>query len=160
MQSHQQNKSRKLYRSVNTTTRHHSNNPGGEYRWERNRKKAEDELLPARESMRGRQYRGRDYTPLFHFLLGKIGQPWDETFSEVSRRLDTTEPVFWLVALHEHQERDLVRIGDASYYPGLFVDGDGVLQQVNPDITERDVTVFCRCCTHTFVGVPVPWQGN
>ncbi len=27
MRIHQQNKSRKLYRSVNTTTRHHSNNP-------------------------------------------------------------------------------------------------------------------------------------
>lgn len=158
MQSHQQNKSRKLYRSVNTTTRHHSNNPGGEYRWKRNRKKAEDELLPVRESMRGRQYRGRDYTPLFHFLLSKIGQPWDATFSEVCNRLNTTAPVFWLVALHEHQQQDLVRIGDASYFPGLFVDGDGVLQQVNPDITERDVTVTCRCCTHTFVGVPVSGQ--
>lgn len=156
MQSHQQNKSRKLYRSVNTTTRNHSNNPGGEYHWERNRKKAEDELLPAQESMRGRQYRGRDYTPLFHFLLSKVGQPWDITFSEVCSRMDTTTPVFWLVALHEHQQQDLVRIGDASYYPGLFVDGDGVLQQVNPDIPERDVTVTCRCCTHTFVGVPVP----
>ncbi|MDU9493271.1 hypothetical protein F8C02_26210, partial [Escherichia coli] len=68
MRIHQQNKSRTLYRSVNTTTRHHSNNPGAEYRWERNRKKVGDELLVKRETMLSRQKRGRDYTPLFYFL--------------------------------------------------------------------------------------------
>lgn len=50
MRTHQLNKSRKLYRSVNTTTRHHSNNPGAEYRWERNHKKVGDELLAKRET--------------------------------------------------------------------------------------------------------------
>ena len=58
MRIHQQNKSRTLYRSVNTTTRHHSNNPGAEYRWERNRKKVGDELLVKRETMLSRQKRG------------------------------------------------------------------------------------------------------
>ncbi len=128
----------------------------GEYRWGRNRKKAEDELLAKRETMHGRQKRGRDYTPLFYFLVKQIGQPWDKVFSEVCGRLDTTEPVFWLVALHEHQKRDLVRIGDSSFYPGLFVDGNGILQQVNPSITGKDVKVICRCCTHTYMGEPVP----
>lgn len=88
--------------------------------------------------------------------LQQIGQPWDKVFSEVCGRLDTTEPVFWLVALHEHQKRDLVRIGDSSFYPGLFVDGNGILQQVNPSITGKDVKVICRCCTHTYMGEPVP----
>lgn len=156
MRTHKLNKSRKLYRSDNTTTRHYSINPGGEYRWGRNRKKAEDELLAKRETMHGRQKRGRDYTPLFYFLVKQIGQPWDKVFSEVCGRLDTTEPVFWLVALHEHQKRDLVRIGDSSFYPGLFVDGNGILQQVNPSITGKDVKVICRCCTHTYMGEPVP----
>lgn len=103
MRTHKLNKSRKLYRSDNTTTRHYSINPGGEYRWGRNRKKAEDELLAKRETMHGRQKRGRDYTPLFYFLVKQIGQPWDKVFSEVCGRLDTTEPVFWLVALHERK---------------------------------------------------------
>lgn len=94
--------------------------------------------------------------PLFYFLVKQIGQPWDKVFSEVCGRLDTTEPVFWLVALHEHQKRDLVRIGDSSFYPGLFVDGNGILQQVNPSITGKDVKVICRCCTHTYMGEPVP----
>ncbi|EOE2409021.1 hypothetical protein ACKEMB_004799 [Klebsiella pneumoniae] len=139
MRTHKLNKSRKLYRSDNTTTRHYSINPGGEYRWGRNRKKAVDELLAKRETMHGRQKRGRDYTPLFYFLVKQIGQPWDKVFSEVCGRLDTTEPVFWLVALHEHQKRDLVRIGDSSFYPGLFVDGNGILQQVNRKRAARTV---------------------
>ncbi|EML9043288.1 hypothetical protein RJ828_000271 [Enterobacter cloacae] len=158
MRAHQQHKSCKLYRSVNTTTRHYSNNPGAEYRWERNRKKSGDELLVTRETMHSGQKRGRDYTPLFYFLLKQIGKPWDDVFSEVCGRLDTTEPVFWLVALHEHQQRDLVCIGDSSFYPGLFVDENGILQQVNPSISARDVKVTCRCCTHTFIGEPVPWR--
>ncbi|HEY3984603.1 hypothetical protein [Cedecea sp.] len=157
MRTHQLNKSRKLYRSVNTTTRHRSNNPGAEYRRERNRKKVEDERLATRETMHGRQKRGRDYTPLFYFLIKHIGKPWDEIFSEVCGRLDTTEPVFWLVALHENEQRDLVCIDESSYYPGLFVDGNGILQQVNPSITGHDVKVTCRCCTHTYMGEPVPW---
>jgi len=156
MRTHQLNKPHKLYRSVNTTTRHRSNNPGAEYRWECNRKKTADELLAKRETMHSGHKRGRDYTPLFYFLIKQIGKPWDAIFSEVSGRLDTTEPVFWLVALHEHQQRDLVCIGESSFYPGLFVDGNGILQQVNPAITAKDVEVTCRCCTHTYMGEPVP----
>lgn len=158
MRTQRPNKSRKLYRSVNTTTRHHSNNPGAEYRWKRNSKKTEDELLAKRETMHSGQRRGRDYTPLFYFLIKNIGRPWDKVFSEVCRRLDSTEPVFWLVALHEHQKRDLVRIDESSFYPGLFVDENGILQQVNPSVTENDVEVTCRCCTHTYMGKPVPWK--
>lgn len=158
MRTYQLHKSRKLYRSVNTTMRHHSNNPGAEYRWERNRKKVGDELLAKRETMHGRQKRGRDYTPLFYFLIKQIGKPWDEIFSEVCGRLDTTVPVFWLVTLHEHERRDLVCIGESSYYPGLYVDGRGILQQVNPSITGKDVKGTCRCCTHTYIGELVPWM--
>jgi len=55
VRTHRLKKSRQLYRSVNTTTRHHSNNPGLEYRWERNRKKFGDELLAnARQCMADR----------------------------------------------------------------------------------------------------------
>lgn len=119
--------------------------------------KVGDELLVKRETMLSRQKRGRDYTPLFYFLIKEIGKPWNEIFSEVCGRLDTTEPVFWLVALHEHQRRDLVCIGASSFYPCLFVDENGILQQVNLSITRDDVKVTCRCCTHTYIGEPVPW---
>jgi hypothetical protein len=116
MRTHQLTKSPKLYRSVNTTTRHHSNNPGAKYRWERNRKKVGDELLTKRETMHSRQKRGRDY-----------------------------------------KRRDLVCIGESSFYPGLFVDENGILRQVNPSITRKDVKVTCRCCTRTYIDEPVPW---
>jgi len=155
MRVHHISSTPKLYRSVNTTTPHHSNHPGAEYRWERNSKKLPHELLPQRESMHGKQNRGRDYTPLFHFLLKKVGQPWAKVFSEASARLDTTEPVFWLVAMYEHQRKDLVRTGESSFFPGLFVDENSILRQVNPAITRKDVAVTCHCCTHTFIGIPV-----
>ena len=72
MRTHKQNKPRKLYCSVNTTTRHHSNNPCSEYCWERNRKRVGDELLAKRESIHGGQKHGRDYTPLFYFLIKRL----------------------------------------------------------------------------------------
>jgi len=61
-------------------------------------------MLPQRESMHGRQQRGLDYTPLFFFLLSKIGQHWDEVYSEAISRLDRPDPIFWMVAQHEHQQ--------------------------------------------------------
>jgi hypothetical protein len=74
MRTHKLNKSRKLYRSDNTTTRHYSINPGSIAGGETVKKP--NELLAKRETMHGRQKRGRDYTPLFYFLVKQIGQPW------------------------------------------------------------------------------------
>lgn len=159
MRIHQAGKANKLYRRVNTTTRHRSNNPGADYREQRNKKSATYENLPQRESMKGKQYRGVDYSPLFHFLLSKIGQPWDDVYSEAKSRLDKTAPLFLMVALHEHERSDYVCCGDFSFYPGLYVDESGVLRQVNPNVSPDDIPVSCRCCTHTFIGVPLTWKG-
>lgn len=38
-----------------------------------------------------------DYTPLFMFLLKQEGRDWDEVWAECKRRLNTTEPVEWMV---------------------------------------------------------------
>lgn len=151
-------KTKKLYRRVNTTTRHHSNNPGTRYRQDRNNKRPPDEMLPQRESMHGRQLRGLDYSPLFYFLLGKIGQCWDDVYSEAKSRLDKPDAIFRMVARYEHDQQDYVCCGDFSFFPGLFIDEQGMLQQVNPHISAEDIAVTCRCCTHTFVGVVVPWR--
>ncbi|MFB8003192.1 hypothetical protein [Nocardia sp. NPDC056000] len=97
--------------------------------------------------------RGRDYTPLFRFLLSRVGSSWEATFAEAKSRLDTTEPIFWLVAVQEFDRRDYVRIGESTYYSGLYVDSDGTLQVVNPDINESSLDPQCACCTHTFNGV-------
>ncbi len=101
MRIHQENTAKKLYRRVNTTTRHRSNNPGAEYRWERYKQKATDENMPQRASMHGKQKRGLDYSPLFMFLLTKVGQQWDEVYSHAVKRLDKPEPIFgWSHCTH------------------------------------------------------------
>ena len=101
-----------LYRKVNTRARGVRHRFGGDYRHVRNTKRAESD----RGSMHGKKQRGLDYTPLFRFLLSKVGQPWDDVSSEAVARLDKPEPIFWLVALHEHERRDVVLVGESTHF--------------------------------------------
>jgi hypothetical protein len=103
--------------------------------------------------MHSKAPKGRDYTPLFRFLLSKVGKRWSEVFAEAAARLDQTAPIFWLVALQEHDRRDYVRIGESSYFSGMYVAEDGTLQIVNPDIGPSSLEPGCKCCTHTFNGI-------
>jgi hypothetical protein len=138
-----------LYRSVNTRTHGVRHGSGGEYRWSRRR---EDRTHDG--AMRGKQHHGRDYTPLFKFLLSRVGEEWDAVFAEAVARLDRDEPVFWIVARSEAEKTPFVRIGENAYYSGLFVDAGGRLQMVNPDLRVEHMEPGCACCTHTFNGVP------
>lgn len=139
-----------LYRKVNTTAHGVHHLDGGDFRDGRTARKGADlNRLP----MRGNVRRGRDYTPLFRFLLSKVGQNWDEVFSEATKRLDDTEPVFWLVARREAEKEEYVRIGESSYFSGLFVTADGTLQKVNSSIDASTLEPECKCCTYTFNGV-------
>lgn len=137
-----------LYRKVNTRARHVHHNSGSDAKYDRNTKKG------ISKSMKKDKQRGLDYTPLYNFLLSKIGQDWNKIHSEAINRLDKEEPIYHLVALDEHQKKDRVRIGESSYYSGLFVDEDNKLQKVNPDLKNEDLTPECPCCTHTFNGKP------
>ena len=121
----------KLYRTVNTVTHDVNHFYGGEYRWERNKQKLIKGDSPFLQSMGGRKRRGIDYTPLFMFLINKVGEKWDLVYSEVIKRLDKTDPRFWLVALHSEDKRDFVRCGESSYYNGLYVDVNGILKKVS-----------------------------
>jgi hypothetical protein len=125
---------------------------GGDYRHQRNTKRERDSDK-TRGSMPRRRRHGQDYTPLFKYLLSKIGEDWDEVFSEAAARLDSTEPIFWMVAKGPHEQQDYVRIGESSYYSGLYVDADNRLQAVNPELGSHNMEPFCACCTHTFNGV-------
>ncbi|WP_455825483.1 hypothetical protein [Pseudomonas graminis] len=140
-----------LYRSVNTRTHGVRHGSCRAYRYERHTKREKDKLSN-RGSMHGHQRHGFDYTPLFRFLLSKVGQPWDQVFSEARARLDRAEPVFWLVALLESDKEEYVRTDENSYYSGLWVDEAGLLQKVNPLLTPEQMKPFCDCCTHTFNG--------
>lgn len=137
-----------LYRKVNTRARHIHHNFGSEARYDRNTKKGMN------KSMKKDVERGLDYTPLYRFLLSKVGKNWDEVHSEAVSRLDHEDPIYHLVARHEAEKKDSVRCGESAYYSGLYVDENNTLQKVNPDLKNEDFFPGCHCCTHTFNGTP------
>lgn len=139
-----------LYRKVNTQTHGVRHHVGGDYRNERSRQVLSDARSA---SMHGTQRRGLDYTPLYRFLLSKVGAEWDGVYGEAVTRLDKPDPIFTLVALREDEAREMVRVGESSYFSGLYVDDGGVLQIVNPDLKAEDLEPSCTCCTHTLNGV-------
>lgn len=141
-----------LFRKVNTTARGVHHRFGGDFREERSSKsslKAEATHL----GMHGKTRRGLDYTPLFRFLLSKVGANWNEVHAEAVSRLDRPDPIFWLVALRPEDEQEYVRTGEATYFSGLRVDEHGKLQVVNPSLGPTSLAPQCKCCTHTFNGV-------
>ncbi len=140
----------KLFRKVNTKAKGVHHHFGGDFKDTRRSKR--ETVQQVKGTMFAAKQRGLDYTPLFKFLLSKVGSNWDEVFSEAKSRLDREEPIFWLVALHQDDKEEYVRIGESTYYSGLFVDDNGVLQLVNPNLKAVDMTPFCDCCTHTFNG--------
>lgn len=57
-----------------------------------------------------------------------------------------------MVALDEDEKEDYIRVVGSSYFSGLFVDENRILQKTNPNLKAIDMTPFCNCCTHTFNG--------
>ncbi|NMM48908.1 hypothetical protein [Marinigracilibium pacificum] len=139
-----------LYRKVNTRARGVHHDFGGDFKNSRHKKAETSEQTKG--SMHGKKERGLDYTPLFRFLLSKVGKDWDEIFSEVKSRLNKTEPIFWLVALDENDKKDYVRVGNSTYFSGMYVDITNKLQLSNPELKAKDLEPFCDCCTHTLNG--------
>lgn len=139
-----------LYRKVNSKAINARHFTGIDFKYLRHKRRETREQTNG--SMHGKKQRGLDYTPLFRFLLSKVGENWDDIFSEAKSRLDKTEPIFWLVALHENNKKDVVRVDEASFYSGLYVDDNGLLQLTNPKIEPTDLKHYCDCCTHTFNG--------
>lgn len=127
-----------LYRRVNTKARNYrSNNPGTDYKYSRHKK--QDTLEQVKGSMFANKKRGLDYTPLFKFLLTKVGVEWDKIFSEIKPRLDNTDPIFWIVSLNADNKKDVVRIGESTFYSGMFVDENGLLQISNPSFNPKTI---------------------
>lgn len=124
---------------------------GGDYRHDRNTKKELDSD-ESRGTMHGIKQHGLDYTPLYKFLLSKVGRQWDEVYSEVIARLDKKEPIFWMVAIQDKGRKNYFCSGESSYFSGLFVDAQGTLQIVNPMLNNKSTYPICPCCTYTFNG--------
>ena len=141
-----------LFRKVNTTARGVHHNFGGEFRHDRKGTRSwDDERTHFR--MSGKTRRGLDYTPLFRFLLSKVGQDWTETHREAKSRLDREDPIYWLVAQHEQDKREFVCVGESTYFSGLYIDANNLLQVVNPSLDASSLAPHCKCCTHTFNGL-------
>lgn len=135
-----------LYRKVNSKAIGCKHRVGLDAKNDRNTKKG---ML---KSMKKNDHRGLDYTPLFKFLLSKVGEDWPAVHSQAIHRLDREEPIFWLVARTEAEKKDTVRCGESSYYSGLYVDENNKLRVVNPNLNNEDMYPTCSCCTYTWNG--------
>lgn len=71
---------------------------------------------------------------------------------KLKSRLDKSEPIFWMVSLNEIDKKDFIGTGESTYFSGLFVDENNILQKCNPELTKENMIKFCDCCTHTFNG--------
>lgn len=142
-----------LYRKVNTRTHGVRHGDGGDWRSSRNTKAVKQDLS-YNGSMHSHHRHGLDYTPLFRFLLSRIGEDWDETYSEAVARIDCSDPIFWLVARSDEERKAYVRLGESSYYSGLYVDEQKRLALVEPALAVDDMKPACSCCSHTFNGKP------
>ena len=150
----------KLYRKENKNCiRYHGDN-GSDYKYDRHTKKMNN----FEGTFKGikKVQRGMDYTPLYKFLLSKVGQNWDQVHSEAVSRLDKEDPIWNLVILNPDEPsmyRDLkyglVGCGENSFYNSLTVNEDRILVKINPDA--KPYPPSCRCCTHTFNGKVIPF---
>ena len=149
-----------LYRSVNTRTRNVRHGSGSKSKWERNTK-ASAQNQSAQQSMHSGQRHGFDYTPLFKFLLSRVGKDWNDVHSEAVSRLDHEDPIHWMVAPNLSKGRRFFRAGESSYFSGLYVDDSNILALVDPEITPDTMQPYCSCCTHTLNGVllSTPYPG-
>jgi hypothetical protein len=144
----------KLFRKVNTKAIRVFHDFGGDFKNTRKSKKETPEQ--SKGKMFGKKQRGLDYTPLYKFLLSKVGGNWDEIYSEAKSRLDKVDPIFIMVAIKEEDKKDFVCVGGSSFFSGLYVDEEKVLQITNPNLTASDMEPYCTCCTHTFNGIVFP----
>lgn len=136
-----------LFRRQNKLATNYRGDTGGEFRHERNSKQMK-EFEGSRMPMRGKN-RGVDYTPLFRFLQSSEGRLFDEVHSESVSRLDTAEPIFWLVV---DDGSAIVRVSEATYYHAMCVDDEGILRFVDKSATMEP---YCTCCTTTLDGKPL-----
>jgi hypothetical protein len=142
-----------LYRKVNSTAylaRHGTGRSASEDRNTKDAKRDES----TRGSMHPNLRHGFDYTPLYRFLLSRVGAEWAGTYQEAASRLDQVEPIFRMVQKSGEPQFPYLRSGESTYFSTLFVDADGRLAICDPSVTKDTLEPMCKCCTHTFNGQP------
>lgn len=142
------NKKQPLYRKeANAFNNHHIK--GSDAKYDRNTKRGISKTL------KNKVKRGLDYTPLYKFLLSKIGHNFDDVYREVIKRVNDRNAIFHMFRKHEFETDDFVRIGESSFYNKLYIDENNIIQKVNPNLKNEDFSPSCWCCTYTFNGKPL-----
>ncbi len=163
-------KPKMLYRKVNTRARGVWHNSGGDYRHQRNTKDEKRAIADevAHGSMHIKDQRGKagaktrrglDYTPLYRFLLSKVGQDWAPVEKEAIARIDDPERLYGMVAVEPGEDEPVFLCCENSYFQRLYVDAAGKLAFLDPNVTIDRMWPTCECCTHTLNGEPFvnPW---
>lgn len=143
-----------LYRKINSTTyncvHYHYT---GDAKYDKNTKNG------VKKSMRKNFKHGLDYTPLYRFLLSKVGEKFDSVYREAMIRLNPVpfneceRFIFHMIAKNEDQiGSGYVRLGESTYFSKLIIDDNGFLQIADKNVTNETLYPFCHCCTHTFNG--------
>jgi len=156
----------KLYRKDNKLANHYEGDRGSDYRHDRHSKKTQVFLESGSFIPMKKRDRGMDYTPLYKFLLSKVGCNWDEVHSEAVSRLDKEDPIWYIVKLDVNPVRmggksfptSVVWMGDTSQYSALTVNEDRILVKI--DENAKPYPPSCKCCTFTFNGKPIPKLGE
>lgn len=139
------NKKQPLYRKVAKAINNH-HFKGSNAKYDRNTKRGISKTL--KKNIK----RGLDYTPLYKFLLSKVGQNFNDIYREVIKRVSDRKAIFHMFRKHEFETGDFVRIGESSFYSKLYIDENNIIQKVNPDLKNEDFSPSCWCCTYTFNG--------
>lgn len=154
-----------LYRKENSKARGCNHMTGPDAKHQRGTK------LGIQKNMKQGKQRGLDYTPLFRFLLSKVGQDWTAVYKEAKSRVLDESEIFYMVQ-DEKPIRPYVRFereltvstyftyGESTHFSRLFVDENNILQKVDPNLKNEDFAPSCPCCTFTFNGKPLTKKFN
>jgi len=141
-----------LYRKEKKTglSTHYYVVTGSDYRRTRNSKK-QKEFDGHKQPMNTGKW-GVDYTPLYRYLLSKVGQKWADVYSAVCARLpiEHREAIGYMVVTDT--DNPYFRYGENSYFSTLTVK-DGILVKVDGEKSFiPPPPIKSVCSTYTFNG--------
>ena len=126
---------------------------GSNFRYQRHSKEANkrfEEGVGYKESIKNAKSShitsGYDYTPLFMFLLKNIGQDFDKILKEVTPRLNTVEPVYWLVDRTINREQ-------VEEYLSKFEENRVIFNNFTKGLVEHDTTEYNKAWKFLMWGI-------
>lgn len=134
-----------LYRKINKKAYGAHYLRGGHARYDRNTKEG------ISRSMKKGVRRGLDYSPLYMFLLSKVGCKWPEVHSEAVSRLPKRDTILEDI-FKPGKRAPVIWGGGSAMYTGMFIDENDILRTVTPEVKNEELVPQCGCCTNTYNG--------